>query len=208
MPDKHTIEFVPSSIPITEPVTKFGGQPVWIDAPQWPVSRSTGNPMRFICQIDLTSLFPTACSKVAYLFMTDEEDGDYVDGTWEPDGGENAVILQPGETKFPIKPLSAGPTLYEMVEQEGFDRRQRRPVEFSVELTAEIDDGTGGPGETKLRGVPVFLQDEEFPFDRASQLLLQVDASAVPFEVNFGDGGVGYLFLNENADQGKFLWQC
>jgi hypothetical protein len=31
---------------------------------------------------------------MAYVFMV--EDDEYVDGTEEPDGGENAVIIQPG----------------------------------------------------------------------------------------------------------------
>jgi len=39
MPKKHCIAFEKVSTPITEPVTKFGGQPVWISDPQWPVSR-------------------------------------------------------------------------------------------------------------------------------------------------------------------------
>jgi len=30
----------------------------------------------------------------------------------EPDGGENAVILQPGTTKLPTKAVTAGPSLY------------------------------------------------------------------------------------------------
>jgi hypothetical protein len=34
--------------------------------------------------------------KNTYIFMTDDEQ--YVDGTWEPFGGENAVIVQPGDT--------------------------------------------------------------------------------------------------------------
>jgi len=29
----------------------------------------------------------------------------------------------------------------------------------------------------------------------------------VPFEVNFGDAGVGYAFLSEDGTTSKFLWQ-
>jgi hypothetical protein len=31
---------------------------------------------------------------MAYVFMTDATE--YVDDAWEPEGGENAVIVQPG----------------------------------------------------------------------------------------------------------------
>jgi uncharacterized protein YwqG len=97
MPKKHVIEFERAASRITSPTTKFGGQPVWIAGCQWPLSRETGNPMRFICQIALTpTVFPDTNAQMAYLFMTDEEDDEFVDGTYEPDGGENAVILQPG----------------------------------------------------------------------------------------------------------------
>jgi carbamoyl-phosphate synthase large subunit len=55
--------------PIREPVTKFGGQPVWIEGPDWPLSRQTGRPMRFIFQVALEPrLFGTIPARMAYLF--------------------------------------------------------------------------------------------------------------------------------------------
>jgi hypothetical protein len=45
------------------------------------------------------------------------------------------------------------------------------------------------------------------PFKGNCRLLLQLDSCSVPFDVNFGDAGVGYAFLNEVGDQAKFLWQ-
>lgn len=61
----------------------------------------------------------------------------------------------------------------------------------------------------KLAGVPGFIQPDEFPFsEKKSQLVLQLDASRVPFYVDFGDVGVGYLFVETGSNQGRFLWQC
>ena len=42
MPKKHRIEFHEVSSPISEHVTKFGGQPVWFSEPQWPVNSANG----------------------------------------------------------------------------------------------------------------------------------------------------------------------
>lgn len=221
------LEFVPSPNTITQPVTKFGGQPVWIVEPQWPHSLQTGNPMRFICQIALDeSIFPGEPGKMAYIFMTDEEE--YVDGTWETDGGENAVIIQPGLIPGNIKTSasSVGPTLYQMAEVPGKSRLIERTCEFGVTCTA-LDDPdfqpadirrAWGDGEfekyaaaldgNKVGGTPIFLQGDEFPEGDDWRLLLQLDSTRVPFYVNFGDAGIAYAFINTKGTSGKLLWQC
>src|ERR1019366_9388046 len=107
MVKKYTIAFRETRTPIVASATKFGGQPYWLTEPQWPLSRATGKPMRFICQIALTpEVFGSVLGQMAYLFMTDpDSDEPWVDGTYEPDGGENALILQPGRLIVPIAPL-------------------------------------------------------------------------------------------------------
>ena len=227
MPKKQLIEFSEVTSLIAEPVTKFGGQPVWIDEPAWPQSRETGNQMRFIGQIELREehRFKTT-AKMAYLFMTEEDDDSFVDGTYEPDGGENAVILQPGTTQAPTTNKTDGPTLFKMVQEAGKDRLQKHSCEFAVKLS-EVDDiefvsehdrfklskedraaVTGNFEENKIGGSPAFMQGDELPFGSEFQLLLQLDSGNVPFSINFGDMGVGYAFLNEAGDEAKFLWQC
>lgn len=118
--------------------TKFGGQPDWLTKPEWPLSKETGEPMRFICQIDLPEIgFDNLEAKVAYLFMTDGEE--YVDGTWGPDGGENAIILQPGHNAVKTRDVNDGPTLYTMVEQPNLLKPVPQPFECAVNLTPSID---------------------------------------------------------------------
>jgi hypothetical protein len=115
MKKKYTITFHEVQTPITEPVTKFGGQPVWITEAQWPLSRRLGIPMQFICQIKLyPELFGPLEAQMAYIFMTDHID---IDPYWtsEPDEGENAVILQPGAWSGPTLPLTEGPSLYRWI---------------------------------------------------------------------------------------------
>lgn len=226
MRKKWVLRFIESKEAIGKPVTKFGGQPVWIAGPAWPLSRETGKPMQFIGQVALNHEFGfTTPARMAYLFMTGDDDG-FVDGTYDPDGGENAVILQPGTTTLPTSAVSDGPSLYRMVHQPGNDRLQPKPCEFSVELVEAEDvdfvqeenrwkmseeeaaSETGKLNENKVGGTPVFMQGDEFPFDDGWQFLLQLDSCNLPFEINFGDAGVGYAFLNSDGSKAKFLWQC
>ncbi|WP_165229587.1 DUF1963 domain-containing protein [Aquisphaera insulae] len=208
-------------------LTKFGGQPDWREEPRWPLSRTTGKPMRFIAQIALEPpAFRGTGGAMAYLFMTDEEDGEYVDGTWEPDGGENAVVIQPGEYEGAVTPLRSGPTLYRMVEVPGEPRLHPESVEFPVELTAveepafqpqsaqmlwtkeQVGEYEASLQGNKVGGSPLFLQNDEFPEGQGWKLLLQLDSATVPFYVNFGDAGIAYAFVNAEETRGKLLWQC
>lgn len=94
MVKKYTLWVQEVRAPILAPVTKLGGQPVWISEPQWPLSRALGAPMRFIGQFALApDLFGSCEAQLAYLFMTDTDI--FVNGTWLPDGGENASSFSP-----------------------------------------------------------------------------------------------------------------
>jgi uncharacterized protein YwqG len=211
MTKKVLISFQKEDKPITQAVTKFGGRPSWIENAEWPISRSTEKPMRFICQINLEKdVFDDLGGRMAYIFMTDDDD--YVDGTWEPNGAENAVVIQPGGNNPPSTSLGNGPTLYEMKEVEGLERLQPFDCEFSVVQSSvaketEIDSDEFG---NKIGGLPNFLQFEEFPDDKKENwnLVLQLDSTCVPFYLNFGDSGVGYAFISTDGKTGKFLWQC
>src|SRR5690349_5931465 len=115
MPKKKSIEFFEAKRPITELRTKFGGQPVWLEKPEWPLSKKLGEPMRFIGQIALEpELFGDIPGRMAYLFMTDDPD---VDNTWSADEGENALIIQPGVPENKTEPLTKGPTFYRMAKK-------------------------------------------------------------------------------------------
>jgi uncharacterized protein YwqG len=227
MPFRDEIQFTAVAVPITEAVTKFGGQPVWHGAPQWPISRATGNPMRFICQVAIDEkLFPGLYGRMAYIFITDEDE--YVDGTWEPNGGENAVIIQPSllDVGTPTSAQMTGPTLYDMVEIPGKDRLVPIEREYAATMTTVeepqfrtvdirsswSDEENGRYAEAlegnKVGGAPIFLQGDEFPDEGEWTLLLQLDSVNVPFSVNFGDAGIAYAFIDKEGQTGKFLWQC
>ncbi len=189
--------------------TCFGGQPDWIDNPQWPSSRRTNKPLAFLGQIEL---FPELGAHprvhMAYIFMNNENDGN--DATWAPDSGENAVVLQPGKPDFSTFQLQNGPTLSVMTYvahlQPGMD-----PDMFDENKAKENDEAWRAYcqhwDDFKLGGSPVFIQYEEYPDEGSWHLLLQIPSLALPFQVNFGAAGVGYVFLNETGDVAKFLWQ-
>lgn len=233
MKRRFDIAFVPTEEPVAEPVTKFGGQPVWLEQPEWPISRAAGIPMRFIGQIALDDLKPApgCAGRMAYLFMTDTDpvDGEIglVSGQHDPRSGENAVILQPGgDRPVETRPIINGPTLI-----RGMGRRRRGavksgPGEFRVRLTARDDpdfidldvlleldedaaeDYCDALAGSKLGGTPGFLQEPVFPYgpDR-SLLVLQLSQDELPFFVDFGDEGIGFLFVEVPGDQACFLWQ-
>jgi hypothetical protein len=115
---KYALTFSEVSFPIVDPVTKFGGQPVWLTEPQWPLSRMYNAPMQFIGQIRLyPELFGPLEAQMAYLFMTQYEGESVFPETWDPEAGENAVILQPGTWTGPTLPLTEGPHLRKWVKE-------------------------------------------------------------------------------------------
>ncbi len=219
----YSISFKPSSGPCRELVTKFGGQPVFLEKPQWPLSRTTGEQMKFICQIALyPEVFGEVTGKMAYVFMTDLEK--QVVPAWDPDAGENAVIIQPGRPlPFQTQAATVGPTLYEYVEIPGEEFLHPRPCEFLVDLSRRtdpdfvdedhrvaMDDPTFEKYSkeiegNKIGGTPAFLQEDAIP--GSGHLLLQLDSTKVPFYVNFGDCGIGYVFISPDGSMGKFLFQ-
>jgi uncharacterized protein (TIGR02996 family) len=151
--------------PIAKPVTKFGGQPVWVAGPQWPVA-SGGEPMQFVCQVSVPDFFgPERAGKMVYVFALHPEFADWEEfcGTISPlypEEGDNAVVIQPGgDPPAPtrvlplgakgqrrrgrplrVEPRASGPTLYD---------HKGRPGEWLVELKPGADpDYTPNSKET------------------------------------------------------------
>lgn len=224
MQRSYSLSLRPASSPIRELVTKFGGQPVWKLPPAWPISVSSGEQMTFICQVQLyPEIFGETVGRMAYIFMTDIERG--VAATWDPDAGENAVVVHPGRPlRVQTKPLATGPSIYEYIEIPERGAMEPRPTEFAVDVFRRTDpdfvDEANRIGMedaafqkyekacegNKIGGTPLFLQEDAMP-GGGGQLLIQLDSTKLPFYVNFGDCGVAWAFLSPDGSAGKFLFQ-
>lgn len=220
---KLTIDkFIESAPASDHPVTKFGGQPDWLEAPTWPVSAGWERPMQFICQIDLSSIFKTEKPKMAYIFVThalfEEKDEFFDPDIIFPDEGENAVIIQPGvEVLGDVEELKAGPSLY---------TADGDSCEFHVQVTEATDPEflsteayQGLPDEqrkryfdavygNKIGGVPAFFQGDEWPDEEEKwNLLLQFNSDEVPCHLNFGASPLVMVFVSEDLRRGRIVIQ-
>ena len=188
--------FCRSVFPIKKKISKFGGIPNWIDKPTWPISKSTKRPMKFLCQIRLDQkIFPNCIGKMAYIFMSDD-DKEFIDDTYEPESGENAVIIQP--ENIPA-----------FIETQALESISHTFEEYNLELEYIHEENQENFYETKIGKEPYFLQGEEFPKGNIKTLLLQLKEKDCPFRICFGgDCGIAYAFINEDGTEGRFLWQC
>ncbi|GAA4515644.1 hypothetical protein AB0K05_24710 [Nonomuraea sp. NPDC049486] len=167
---------------IDEFCTKLGGRPVWLEEPQWPLCVRHERPMGFIGQFRL----PGRSTRMAYLFMDDE-----AEESWQPEGGENALIVQPGRVPPFIE--TAG-----VVDGEGLLE------ELFVDLE-EVEQSEPPCWGSRLLGAPGWLQGEEFPPGGPWSFFFQLRDT---YQAIFGDGGMGYGFLSADEQEGRFLWQC
>jgi hypothetical protein len=218
-----------ASTPIDLPVPKLGGQPVWLDEPFWPISRSLSTMMTFVGQIPI----PGEQLRMSYLFVAYDDLG-AIDA-YDPTGGENALVVQPGGRipDFVTGTLATtGPSLW----RRGAHWDDRVPVEYEVDLEPlraadeeqldrEIDYGEAeragvflaeipfGPPSPRsyVGGRPRFWQPTTLNIAGPWRFLFQLDGGEGwlddPYALNFG-GGTGYAFVSPDEMEGRFYWDC
>ena len=182
-------------------ITKFGGQPDWIEQPQWPVSLAWDNrPLKFIGQIRLNDFYyePEKLSLV-YIFMTQPEDRNdtfFDPDIIYPDEGETAVIIQP-DREIPeylqVENLHTGPT----VDSKNIWIPQITEVEETLATEFEQID------QDKFCGIPAFNQRSKTESD--SKLLLQLHTNWLPFYINAGGAPTMFVLLNNTNEKGFIL---
>jgi hypothetical protein len=218
------MSFRSAGAPIREAVAKLGGQPVWLDEPFWPTSQGFGTPMTFVGQFPI----PGPALRMTYLFVTEDEWS--TAEIYDPVGGENALIVQPGGRipEFLRGDATAdGPSLW----RHGATWAEKVPVEFHVDLSTigeaderalreliawQDDERHGilrerpGPGRLPPRsyvgGRPLFW-NPDVGVNGLWHFFFQLDGGEgwadEPYSLNFG-GGTGYAFLSPDENEGRF----
>ncbi|RKR92198.1 hypothetical protein BDK92_6632 [Micromonospora pisi] len=208
------VDYRRAETPVTEPITKFGGQPTWLGPPQWPLSAAWGTPMRFLCQIAL-ELVGDGPGRLAYVFVTHGDHGRDTE-EFDPDvifadGGENAVVVQPGTFAGPTVSLASGPTLYH---DDG------SPAEYTVDLVRDedpeplsLDVYLALPSEDRDRYVEAIDHDKiggtalppdqhDCPAGGPWRPLLRLATNWTPFYLNLGSAPVALAFLSADGGTG------
>ena len=222
MVDRKSItKLIKSEYPVTEYITKFGGQPNWIEKPEWPLSSGWDNrPMMFMAQIALdSSIFGNTTPKMAYVFVTHQESVD--DNFFDPDiiefdGGENAVILQPnGLYKGVVSCMSEGPSLFDSENsacefiphfETSKDPSFLNNIEYLKLSSSEKNDYFNSIDGNKIGGTPNLFQSDYMP-EGEWKLLLQLNSSFLPFVLNLGASSTLFALVNSELTQGGLFIQ-
>lgn len=206
---------------ITEPMTKFGGQPIWIDKAQWPISIGWENrKMMFVGQIYIDkNMFEFEKDFMAYIFVTHPKDS--MDTFFDPDvtewdGGENAVILQTFENvHIPDMEVEEGPCIFDEknmryeyipILRQGYDPEFLTREEFcSLEIDQQ-DKYFTAIDSSKIGGTPNFFRGDAWPIGEW-KLLLQLKCNFLPFELRLGGMPIMYVFIEKNLKKAGLLVQ-
>ncbi|GHH88803.1 DUF1963 domain-containing protein [Streptomyces capitiformicae] len=198
--------------------TRLGGLPHWLEEPQWPVDPYENELAPFMGQFRVPAADGSGNGdRMVYLFAIGFS-------------GEHATVVQPGgqvTESFEARAAATGPTdldrvhLLRVDEEVDFSHveREMEPVEDEDEddreerleelLEERQKDAAGSIRMNQLGGpdvVPVWLQNDDLPGE-GWQLVAQLDSCQLPFDVNFGDTGVGYLFLSPDGKNAEFFFQ-
>jgi hypothetical protein len=227
--DRLELLFRPATAPIRQPRAKLGGQPSWLQAPTWPLSAASGTPMCFVGQFPI----PGSGGRIGYLFLTEAPD-DAASVTSEPEGGENALLIQP-DGRIPdflsVSEQPTGPSLW----RRGANWDDHVPVELQIDvaelgpaqekaLEAEI-----AAQEAEIAGTDLEIPETEVLSPRSYvggkpcfwqphivlappwRFFFQLDGAEGweddPYALNFG-GGTGYAYLSADGLEGRFYWDC
>ncbi|WP_326558487.1 hypothetical protein [Micromonospora sp. NBC_01796] len=168
------------------------------------------------CGLDARS--PTRPGRVAYVFLTHGDHGsdgeEYGPDVILADGGENAVVVQPGAFVGPTIPLTSGPTLYH---EDG------SPAEYTVDLVRDEDPEPVSSDEylklpaeqrdrhfhavdhDKIGGTALPLDRLDLPGGGSWRLLLRLATNWTPFHLNLGAAPVLLAFLSTDGRAGRLL---
>lgn len=194
------------------PLAKVGGEPDPVGPLRWPTCASCGTPMRFVFQLphvpDKVDLSPFAA---VYVFQC--ENPDTVCYRSQPDEGANAVVAVRAGTPtvegarpkgLPYHPWSLGfapaeeDTAALSVDVNEATREQLRALDRALEQAPE----------SKVGGVAGWINGDATPECCGEKARFVAQLAAMPFGLEFGDNGRGYLFrCQRQPEHFRFLSQ-
>lgn len=210
--------------PVQEPIVKFGGAPIFMQAIDWPTCRHCLQKMVFLAQIPLQQ--PIRFSneyEMAYVFMCPgkfDNKGWLECHTWLPFSGANAVILQEHSDKGISSEIGSEYPDYALNLEQKLE-----PFIDTADYSIDENIRSMVTEQTKIGGVPLWLQANETPLcpqcNKPMRFVAQFAAEldgGLPADptkwdkekykfFDFGDAGIGYLFICENECKAAFLWQ-
>jgi hypothetical protein len=180
------------------PLAKVGGAPEPVGALRWPVCASCGTPMRFLFQLPhVPGRLDLAPYAAVYVFQC--ENPDSVCFRWDPHEGANAVVA-----------VEAGPASVEGARPPGipyaewnlgFAPAEEDTEALSVDVNAATDEQLARldraleeAPESKVGGVPGWVNGDATPECCEEPMRFVAQLGAMPFGLDFGDNGRGYLF--------------
>ncbi|MGW0856513.1 hypothetical protein [Streptomyces sp. NPDC002690] len=212
--------------PVTDPVAKFGGDPVWLSEPAWPLDPHSGVPLVFVGQFPV----PGEELRLAYLFLGEE---DMIMGGLGPEDGDGVLLVQP-DGRVPSSAVIGPPGTHGRTLWRCGPDGSRTPVEWRVHpcpVEPEADRPTheraGSERGTRREGPAVAQPDDdlrdylggtarypnawaqvEAPWQFLFQLSDAPDEDGDdPYFLNFGYG-YGFAFVSPDHREGRFYWEC
>ncbi|MBE9602252.1 hypothetical protein [Pedobacter sp. MC2016-24] len=182
--------------------TSFGGLPVKEIGKntEWPSCRTCQAKMQYQGKIK-TDI------GLELIFMCQNDPG--LCDEWDPEGGGNKVIIVNSENLEFFKPLEGESLLRETVYGVNL-----------IETDADDYDSARENWEGNKRqvlgqydGIPSWIQGDETPecdcCSKSMRFVAQLEEGPdYRTAMNFGGGGVAYLFDCKEGKTAKFLWQC
>lgn len=194
------------------PLAKVGGAPEPVGPLRWPTCASCSTPMRFLFQLPHVP-GRLDLSPYAALYVFQCENPDTACFRWDAQAGANAVVAL--EAGAPGVEGAGGRPYAEW--RLGFAPTREDTAALTVDVNtateaqlAALDRAQANAPETKVGGVPIWLNGDA-PLeccDAPMRFVAQV--SAMPFGLNFGDNGRGYVFRCRSGACGtpfRFEWQ-
>ncbi|WP_375757099.1 hypothetical protein [Corallococcus exercitus] len=186
------------------PLMKVGGTPEAPGPLEWPACAMCGGPQRFLFQLphvegrlDLT---PHAS---VHVFQC--ENPDTACFRWDPEEGANAAVpVKAGASSVsappgPVKPYAEWTLGFEPA-TEDTEALSVDVNEATEEQLTALDRAQEEAPESKVGGVPGWLNGEATPECCDEPMRFVAQLAAMPFGLDFGDNGRGYLFRCTRED--------